>query len=65
MRAPRPKRRTNGTILDMTDGNIDPIDPKIDAAPRPVCRDVPVDPVDTAGAFADAAGPLVAVVAML
>lgn len=49
----------------MTEGNIDPIDPKIDAAPSPVCRDVPVDDVDTAGAFADAAEPLVTVVATL
>lgn len=53
-------------MLDMTDGNMDPMEPRIEAAPTPVCRDVPADAVGTAaGAFADAEGPLVAEVAMV
>ena len=65
MRAPKPKRRTNGIILDITEGNIDPMEPRMDAAPTPVCREVPVEAVGTAGAFGDAEVPLVAELAMV
>lgn len=40
MSAPRPKRTTSGNMLDITDGNMEPMTLRRPAppAPRPVCR---------------------------